>query len=141
MFDRDGNGIITTRELGSVMRSLGFNPTDHELQVMINSVDYDGKYVFLEWIPGRGYSLLWAIQVFPAPNRVKTWSKIGDGLCVKCMRGYQAYTTPVVRDIFLLYRFLLIFGFLEFVLAKLIVCMAKCMTTIDRIYIIKVYKH
>lgn len=54
LFDRDSNGIITTRELGSVMRSLGFNPTDHELQVMINSVDYDGKYVFLVWIPGRG---------------------------------------------------------------------------------------
>jgi len=53
LFDRDSNGIITTRELGSVMRSLGFNPTDHELQVMINSVDYDGKYVFPVWIPGR----------------------------------------------------------------------------------------
>lgn len=46
LFDRDSNGIITTRELGSVMRSLGFNPTDHELQIMINSVDYDGKYIF-----------------------------------------------------------------------------------------------
>ena len=53
LFDRDSNGIITTRELGSVMRSLGFNPTDHELQVMINSVDYDGKYVFLVWPDGR----------------------------------------------------------------------------------------
>jgi len=47
LFDRDSNGIITTRELGSVMRSLGFNPTDHELQIMINSVDYDGKHIFL----------------------------------------------------------------------------------------------
>ena len=43
MFDRDSNGYITTRELGSVMRSLGFNPTDNELQIMINSVDYDGE--------------------------------------------------------------------------------------------------
>ena len=25
------------------MRSLGFNPTDNELQIMINSVDYDGE--------------------------------------------------------------------------------------------------
>ena len=44
LFDRDSNGYITTRELGSVMRSLGFNPTDNELQIMINSVDYDGEY-------------------------------------------------------------------------------------------------
>lgn len=42
MFDRDGNGIITTRELGAIMRSLGFNPTEEELQAMINAVDYDG---------------------------------------------------------------------------------------------------
>ena len=25
------------------MRSLGFNPTEEELQTMINEVDYDGK--------------------------------------------------------------------------------------------------
>lgn len=43
MFDRDENGIITTRELGSIMRSLGFNPTEEELQTMINEVDYDGE--------------------------------------------------------------------------------------------------
>ena len=44
MFDRDENGIITTRELGAIMRSLGFNPTEEELQTMINEVDYDGEY-------------------------------------------------------------------------------------------------
>ncbi|KKZ59974.1 calmodulin [[Emmonsia] crescens] len=41
--DKDGDGQITTKELGTVMRSLGQNPSESELQDMINEVDADNN--------------------------------------------------------------------------------------------------
>uniref|UniRef100_A0A8C4T1S0 EF-hand domain-containing protein n=1 Tax=Erpetoichthys calabaricus TaxID=27687 RepID=A0A8C4T1S0_ERPCA len=42
VFDKDGDGTITTQELATVMKSLGQTLTDKELQEMINEVDSDG---------------------------------------------------------------------------------------------------
>ncbi len=36
VYDKDGDGTMSVKELGSVMRSLGQNPTEQALQDMIN---------------------------------------------------------------------------------------------------------
>merc|ERR1712224_80834 len=42
-FDKDGSGNITTKELGTVFRTLGQNPTEAELTEMVRQVDRDGS--------------------------------------------------------------------------------------------------
>ena len=49
LFDsKDGDGTIATKDLGTVMRCLGQNPTESELKDMVNEVDPDdtGKLDF-----------------------------------------------------------------------------------------------
>ena len=40
---RDGGGTITTVELGQVMRTFGWSPSEGELQELIGEVDQDGN--------------------------------------------------------------------------------------------------
>ncbi|KAF3663584.1 Calmodulin-3 [Capsicum annuum] len=43
LFDKDGDGCISVEELATVIRSLDQNPTEEELQEMINEVDGNGN--------------------------------------------------------------------------------------------------
>ncbi|XP_056168080.1 calmodulin-2/4-like [Syzygium oleosum] len=43
LLDRDGDGCITIAELATAIKSLDQNPTEEELQSMINEVDIDGN--------------------------------------------------------------------------------------------------
>ena len=45
LFDKNGDDTIVSTELGTVMRSLGKNPTEAELQEMIKEADETGKGV------------------------------------------------------------------------------------------------
>ena len=52
LFDKDGDGTITTTELGVVMKSLGQNPTEQELKDMLHEIDFnsDGSIDFSEFL-------------------------------------------------------------------------------------------
>jgi len=52
LFDRDNDGSITAKELGTVMRSLGQNPTQSEINDIINEFDADenGTIDFTEFL-------------------------------------------------------------------------------------------
>merc|ERR1712179_677856 len=42
-FDKDGSGAISSKELLGVMRAMGQNPTEDELNNMVMGVDLDGN--------------------------------------------------------------------------------------------------
>ena len=52
VFDKDMDGVISINELGTAMRSMGHNPTQIELQEMIEEVDADkdGAISFVEFV-------------------------------------------------------------------------------------------
>merc|ERR1712062_480080 len=42
-FDKDGSGFISTEELLAVLRAMGQNPTEDELNSLVMEVDIDGN--------------------------------------------------------------------------------------------------
>ena len=47
MFDKDGDGTVSTKELGAVLRSLGSNPTPEEIEDMIDV--RNGIYIIISF--------------------------------------------------------------------------------------------
>ena len=46
LFDKNGDGKVSTKELGTIMRSLGQNPSEAELKDIVANVDKNGKNIF-----------------------------------------------------------------------------------------------
>jgi calmodulin len=75
IFDRDGDGTIDNDELGTVMRSLGYQPSEEEIEDMMREADKDGNGTidfaeFIEFMPRQDKDdnaedeMLEAFQVF-----------------------------------------------------------------------------
>ena len=52
IFDKDGDGTIDSKELSTVLKSMGYNPTPDEIKDMVEEVDSDGSgsIEFLEFL-------------------------------------------------------------------------------------------
>jgi len=85
LFDKDGDGKITTKELSVVMRSLGQKPTEAELKDMIREVDIDnsGTIEFGEFITMMSKKLASSDAETELKEAFKTFDRDGDGLITK----------------------------------------------------------
>jgi len=45
LFDKNKDNVISAKELGTVMRSLGQSPTDADIRTMINHADINSMYI------------------------------------------------------------------------------------------------
>ena len=52
MFDTDGSGTICIKELGRLLRYLGYNPSEADIKDIMSSIDKDdtGQIEFLEFV-------------------------------------------------------------------------------------------
>eukprot|EP00058_Branchiostoma_floridae_P008437 XP_002593925.1 hypothetical protein BRAFLDRAFT_98224 [Branchiostoma floridae] len=88
VFDKDGDGTINTSELATVMRSLGMNPTEAEIQDMMAEMDSDGsgEIDFDEFLGLMGQRM----QDVDEEEELKNAFKVRP-LCLMA----QAYITPM----------------------------------------------
>ena len=82
MFDRDKDGLINFNELGNVLKSQGFNPTNQELLEMIEDVDEneDDKINFEEFLILMHYRLKKADIENELNEAFSVYDKNGSGV-------------------------------------------------------------
>ena len=45
LFDKDGDGSIAAKEVGPVLRSLGCNPSEDEISLLVEEIDAEGSNI------------------------------------------------------------------------------------------------
>lgn len=84
-YDRNKNGVIDTKELGYLMRTLGQNPTENELLEICNQVDDDenGTMSFKEFLT------LMSKQQSLSPEELQQAFRVFDRNCDGYIDGYE----------------------------------------------------
>ena len=82
MFDKNKDGVITTKELANIMRSLNQDPTEEELNEMIEEVDLDknGEVDFEEFVTLMNRRSRETNIEEDVLNAFKVFDKEGNGL-------------------------------------------------------------
>ncbi|KAL5008514.1 hypothetical protein ScPMuIL_014095, partial [Solemya velum] len=85
LFDKDGNGKISARELGLMMGALGRSPTKTELEEMIKSVDTNGngEVDLQEFLAMMERKLKQADDEFEIREAFRAFDRNGDGFITK----------------------------------------------------------
>jgi len=83
LFDNDHDGTVTTAQLGTVLRSLGQNPTEAELRDMINEVDADGNGTvdFPEFCCLMSHKMKDTDSEYDIKQAFHAFDKDGSGFC------------------------------------------------------------
>jgi len=76
-FDKNNSGTIKSKSLGNVLRTLGMNPTEAELQDMINEVDKDGTGLLM--FPNFLYMMAKKENDEEAEEEIREAFKVFDG--------------------------------------------------------------
>ncbi|SPQ24314.1 5ef4de72-1994-4316-857a-dca6952267fa [Thermothielavioides terrestris] len=81
MFDKDKTGDITADELGQVMKELGLNPSDQELQDLVDEADLnkDGVISFEEFLTLMSQSVREVDTEQELLNAFRVFDKDGSG--------------------------------------------------------------
>lgn len=81
LFDKDGNGSISRSELTTVMKSLGLDPTDDNIEDLMNEVDIDGNHEieFDEFLTLMERQMTYGDADQEIMEAFKVFDKNGDG--------------------------------------------------------------
>uniref|UniRef100_A0A1I8EZI1 EF-hand domain-containing protein n=1 Tax=Wuchereria bancrofti TaxID=6293 RepID=A0A1I8EZI1_WUCBA len=98
MFDKDGNGTISTKELGIAMRSLGQNPTEQVCEIFVH-----GSCMNIEKCGKLGLKLFCLLEIMEMINEVDI---DGNGqiefteFCVMMKRMMKETDSEMIREAF-----------------------------------------
>ena len=93
MFDKDGDGEISIKELITVMRSLGLNPTESEIVEIMANLDLDGTHTmyYVEFHEIKGNILLYYVKADYHYNQPVKMAKFDLQNWVLAETGYFAH--------------------------------------------------